>query len=90
MIHTGAKDSVKDPAAVTLGRLGGAMKSDAKTAAARVNGRLGGRRRNQKGTSSSSVLAAGFGAAGERGSGGGAASASGSTPARSLDGEPDP
>lgn len=33
----------KNPAAVTLGRMGGLAKSDRKTAANRKNGKLGGR-----------------------------------------------
>ena len=38
-------DSTKDAAAVELGRKGGSAKSDAKTQAARLNGRKGGRPR---------------------------------------------
>ena len=38
-------DTCKNPAAVALGRLGGRIKSDRKTAAARLNGRKGGRPR---------------------------------------------
>jgi hypothetical protein len=34
---------IKNPAAVALGRLGGAKKSTAKSAASRANGKLGGR-----------------------------------------------
>jgi hypothetical protein len=38
-------DAPKNLAAVALGRLGGRIKSDRKTAAARLNGRKGGRPR---------------------------------------------
>jgi len=38
----------KMQAAATLGRLGGSVKSDAKSAAARENGKLGGRPRKEK------------------------------------------
>jgi len=38
----------KNPAAVTLGRLGGAKKTPAKSEAARRNGKLGGRPRKVK------------------------------------------
>jgi len=34
---------IKNPAAVALGRLGGAKKSTAKAASSRANGKLGGR-----------------------------------------------
>lgn len=36
-------DSIKNPAAVALGKLGGSVKTDAKAAAARENGKKGGR-----------------------------------------------
>ena len=38
--------SAKNPAAVTLGRLGGKAKTPAKSAAARLNGTKGGRPKN--------------------------------------------
>lgn len=38
----------KNPAAVALGKLGGAAKSDAKTAASRTNGAKGGRPKKTK------------------------------------------
>ena len=40
--------SAKNPAAVTLGRLGGKAKTPAKSAAARRNGKKGGRPRKVK------------------------------------------
>jgi hypothetical protein len=40
--------TAKNPAAVELGRLGGAAKSDAKTAANRLNGKKGGRPKGSK------------------------------------------
>lgn len=38
----------KNPAAVALGRLGGSVKSEAKTIAARANGKKGGRPKEEK------------------------------------------
>lgn len=38
----------KNPAAVALGKLGGRVRSDAKTLAARANGKKGGRPRKTK------------------------------------------
>ena len=44
---------MKNPAAVALGRLGGAKKSKAKQAASRENGKKGGRPKTKKPTSPS-------------------------------------
>jgi len=51
---------IKNKAAVTLGRLGGRVKSAAKTAAARANGRMGGRPRRHPPTSSAVIGATGL------------------------------
>lgn len=47
LIWIDAPDSYRNPAAVALGRKGGAAKSDAKTAAVRANAKLGGRPKMQ-------------------------------------------
>ena len=43
-------DTIKNPAAVALGTLGGRVKSERKAAAARLNGKRGGRPRKQQPT----------------------------------------
>jgi hypothetical protein len=42
------REPTKNPAAVSLGRLGGSAKTQAKIAAARSNGKKGGRPRKKK------------------------------------------
>ena len=41
-------DTIKNPAAVALGTLGGRVKSERKAAAARLNGKKGGRPKKQQ------------------------------------------